>query len=1291
MPKVSSQSELWKVLDSFRADSAFKSNEIAPKLAALIYLRWADFQEAEQEAIAAFDDTDYEPALPASMHWRTWHSFPTDRLQFFFRDELPARLDDLRNNRHNSLATHLHRMAYSVFQLGKLSSSSLVGLIDWLADQPFETPADRLKLLRLFDDLLNQSIKGNQGGVRESLDPKWISQLVVALGAPKPGERIYDPCFGSAGYLTASCEQIATNNNQSFTRSGSPQLSISGVELNADAFVIGLTRLALAGIEDPKLELGNSLERIASNNPHKEGFDLVLANPPWGMRVNTNGLDHFPIKTNDATGLFVQHALSQLRPDGRAVIVVPQSFLFRAGQEQKLRRVLLEQHTVEAVIALPANAFAPFTSVRSSILLLRRNGPTETVRMIDAETFFDKGLGKEPAIVRKDMANELARRVRSPQLARNCWDVSVDEIEEADWDLTPRHRDQSGLEGLLDSLRVETPIVQLNECCQILSGRQIKSSELAEYPGGEAAIPYIRIKDIQRGQTRKGSSWLREDVAQVIDPKWKLRAGDVLVSKSGTIGKTGVVRNGAIGAIATSGLFILRPDQGRIDPHYLMAYFASSECRIWLESKTRGAVINNLSKKVVDELLVPLPPLQIQQRVAESHIEHKTDALTYLSQLLLEKEDDPIVLWLDDSLDYFKEESSSKSHDIAPLISILGAAFSKKRNLTNERIAENRLADWVISMDKAARILYGTFGVPPGAAYYSILQQADVAFGDVSRTIKGHLPVENRARELTKLFSERIQAAKAWLIDSTKVTISSEALALISGEQASIEVVLTNEGDLPIRNFTFKTTPDWGGEQIDFLAEKTEKTMEISGQVPQGGSSFSIFFELQYIAMDGREVEGVCELPFELITRHNVEKEVAPDMGSSPYVCGAPITPKRSDVFFGRAELLEGIRRQVRLAGNVVLLEGNRRAGKTSILSHLSGKNSVEGWLGVYSSLQGAAGSEVGVGVPTDEVFRSIARAIAKAIHDLGLNTPLPNGETLPADKRPLAIPKACREGISAEPFVEFESYIVVILELLEEQGLGLLLMLDEFDKLQEGIENGVTSPQVPENIRYLVQQYPRFSAILTGSRRLKRLREEYWSALYGLGTRIGVTSLKDSAAESLITEPVKDRLTYSRESINRAIHLTAGQPFLLQCLCNRVFDMAAELKIRSITLHIVDRSGMALIEDNEHFASLWDYAGSDRRRFLLALCHKESAGPDPLRLGVIQERLLNAGIEASDDDIIADLEYLQELELIELAGESTGKFYRLAIPLMGIWIDKQRDMDAVLSRAKTESEGLHE
>lgn len=77
--------------------------------------------------------------------------------------------------------------------------------------------------------------------------------------------------------------------------------------------------------------------------------------------------------------------------------------------------------------------------------------------------------------------------------------------------------------------------------------------------------------------------------------------------------------------------------------------------------------------------------------------------------------------------------------------------------------------------------------------------------------------------------------------------------------------------------------------------------------------------------------------------------------------------------------------------------------------------------------------------------------------------------------------------------------------------------MLDEFEKLQEGNDRGITSPQVPKNIRFLVQTYSRFSAVLSGGRRLKQLREKYWSALYGIGTRFGVSSLPDPDARRLV------------------------------------------------------------------------------------------------------------------------------------------------------------------------------
>ena len=84
MAKLLSQNAIWQVLDQIRG--RIPPNEYGVVLAALIFLRWADFQEAEQEAMAAFDDSDYEPVLPTKFHWGTWCDMPPRELEHVFRE-----------------------------------------------------------------------------------------------------------------------------------------------------------------------------------------------------------------------------------------------------------------------------------------------------------------------------------------------------------------------------------------------------------------------------------------------------------------------------------------------------------------------------------------------------------------------------------------------------------------------------------------------------------------------------------------------------------------------------------------------------------------------------------------------------------------------------------------------------------------------------------------------------------------------------------------------------------------------------------------------------------------------------------------------------------------------------------------------------------------------------------------------------------------------------------------------------------------------------------------------------
>jgi len=110
-------------------------------------------------------------------------------------------------------------------------------------------------------------------------------------------------------------------------------------------------------------------------------------------------------------------------------------------------------------------------------------------------------------------------------------------------------------------------------------------------------------------------------------------------------------------------------------------------------------------------------------------------------------------------------------------------------------------------------------------------------------------------------------------------------------------------------------------------------------------------------------------------------------------------------------------------------------------------------------------------------------------------------------------------------------------------------------------------------------------------------------------------------------------------------------------------------------------------VKDNEHFASLWDYAGSARRRLILMLCAERSSRADLVAFGELHELLAQCGVEISNELLDADLVALRELELIDLVGKIGDGHYQLSIPLMGAWIEQQHDYEVVLSCARAESE----
>ena len=337
MPSNLPASASAKVVESYRLVEALRQRhmtgrDIAVGLATLIYLRWLDFQDAEQAAIAAFEGRDPSPLLAERARWRNWtEPRGDDTAGRFFLAELRDALGNclpIGSPEWWALGEGLSAFSRDPDILASADEWGVELAVTWLKARPFDTPGDRRRLLHAYDEIL-AGCEGLPDGIHRT--PPELARLVAGLAAPAAGERLYDPCLGTAGLLTAALDAVGATGPGARPFGDGRMLSLSGADLGPDTLMIAFARLTLAGVQAPSLALGNSLERVAPDSA-ADGFDLVLADPPMGRRVEPQGLGHLPVPTRDSASLFVQHAIQQLGPRGMALVIVPRGSCFGGGR-----------------------------------------------------------------------------------------------------------------------------------------------------------------------------------------------------------------------------------------------------------------------------------------------------------------------------------------------------------------------------------------------------------------------------------------------------------------------------------------------------------------------------------------------------------------------------------------------------------------------------------------------------------------------------------------------------------------------------------------------------------------------------------------------------------------------------------------------------------------------------------------------------------------------------------------------------------------------------------------------
>jgi type I restriction enzyme M protein len=283
-------------------------------------------------------------------------------------------------------STYAHHMKDARFTIP--TPALLAKVVDLISDVPMEnrdTKGD------LYEYMLSKIATAGQNG--QFRTPRHIISLMVEMTAPQPGDVICDPACGTAGFLIWAAEYLRDHHPEMLreerARSHFHQEMFHGFDFDNTMLRIGSMNMLLHGVENPDIRYRDSLAQDHAGE--EERYSLVLANPPFAgsLDYENTAKDLLQVvKTKKTELLFLALFIRLLKPGGRGAVIVPEGVLFGSSNaHQALRRMLVEDQKLDAVISLPSGAFKPYAGVSTAILLFTKtnSGGTDEVWFYDVQ------------------------------------------------------------------------------------------------------------------------------------------------------------------------------------------------------------------------------------------------------------------------------------------------------------------------------------------------------------------------------------------------------------------------------------------------------------------------------------------------------------------------------------------------------------------------------------------------------------------------------------------------------------------------------------------------------------------------------------------------------------------------------------------------------------------------------------------------------------------------------------------------------------------------------------------
>lgn len=263
--------------------------------------------------------------------------------------------------------------------------ATVVDLLDRIPMEDRDTKGD------IYEYMLGKIAAAGQNG--QFRTPRHIIQLMVELTAPKPNDVICDPAAGTCGFLVGAGEYLRREYPALLHDAAQKQHFhhglFHGFDFDNVMLRIGSMNMLLHGVENPDIRYRDSLAEDTAGEA--EHYSLILANPPFAGSLDyestAQDLQRI-VKTKKTELLFLALFLRLLKPGGRAAVIVPDGVCFGSGKAHRdIRRLLVDEHKLDAVVKLPSGVFKPYAGVATSILLFTKtnSGGTDHVWFYNVE------------------------------------------------------------------------------------------------------------------------------------------------------------------------------------------------------------------------------------------------------------------------------------------------------------------------------------------------------------------------------------------------------------------------------------------------------------------------------------------------------------------------------------------------------------------------------------------------------------------------------------------------------------------------------------------------------------------------------------------------------------------------------------------------------------------------------------------------------------------------------------------------------------------------------------------